>query len=66
MFMLVHFYGVFGADLVEEVALGVDVLGPRLAEELHSLLLAACDRSSLGEVQGQHPEGFQLTTGDFH
>ena len=34
MVMLVHFSGVFG-DLVEEVALGVDVLGPRLAVESH-------------------------------
>ena len=34
MVMLVHFIGVFG-DLVDEVALGVDVLGPRLAVEGH-------------------------------
>ena len=52
--------------LVKVAALRVDVLGPRLAEKLHLLLLAAGDRSSLGEVKGQLPEGFQSSTRAFH
>ena len=54
--------------LVKVAALRVDVLGPRLAEKLHSLLLllAAGDRSSLGEVKGQLPEGFRSSTRAFH
>ena len=53
--------------LVKVAALRVDVLSPRLAEKLHSLLLllAASDRSSLGKVKGQLPEGFQLSTRAF-
>ena len=56
----------FFGHLVKVAALRVDVLGPRLAEELHLLLLAASDRSSLGEVKGQLPEGFRLSTRAFH
>ena len=36
---LEHFTGIFFGDLVNEDALGVDVLGPRLAVEGHLLLL---------------------------
>ena len=35
---LEHFTGIFFGDLVNEDALGVDVLGPRLAVEGHLLL----------------------------